>query len=76
MTGKCEACVGSGMRSIRAWEDCSACNGTGWADGKSRLTCERCGVIELTDEMHVSPDEDGNRIVCLPCLELLEVRYA
>ena len=64
----CRKCHGTGG----VLTDCLACIGTGWEDKWTRFDCENCGSLVREPDARISPDEDGNRIVCRKCLINLE----
>ena len=70
----CHACGGEGY--LNGPSDCYVCKGTGWNDKKERVYCERCEALVLQSLAHISPDEDGNRVVCKACNDRLEVLSA
>lgn len=67
---QCNNCGGQGY--LATADICHACDGTGWEDRQERLYCAECDDLCVVDAMHVSPDEDGNRIVCRECCDKLE----
>lgn len=70
---ECPACDGLGTTD--GLQDCRACNGTSYADGRERDACAECDALILwPDDFAVSPDEDGNRNVCNRCNAMLEDR--
>lgn len=71
---ECTWCGGTGAANVL--DDCMACAGSGYQDKHERAHCERCGKLERMMDMHISPDEDDNRIVCAPCNFHLEDKYA
>ena len=68
---ECEYCYGEGVL-YPSGEECAECDGTGFADGIKRVTCERCCALIEYESAHISPDTDGNRVVCEPCNNELE----
>lgn len=73
---ECETCNGEGyVYSPSGADECPKCNGTGYADKQPRMSCAACGHTFKESNMHVSPDEDGNRTVCEPCMLRMERFY-
>ena len=59
----CRRCGGYDWEA-EGLKPCERCNGTGYDDGQSRLTCDECRCLTLVTDLRIS---DDNHSVCEAC---------